>query len=626
MGIGRPDPAQRAGQPAPAGGAPRREPDGRGGGSRRHLAVLVGADRLIRTPRRAVPCRTGRTTGGRARCRADRDVAPAARSAPTGQAEGVEGGRGRPAGSPAGTGRWRSRSSRSGSADRSRRLEGDDRAAPPRRDLAARSRRDDDVSPSRRSGPAGRREGPLGERQPTDHGGAEKPRHSSSSSSRSRRSADAGRQGRRPRLGVRHQRPPRAAASNSRCAAAEIGRAPGPCRSGPRSLRPVPAGELSDRIRRHLSAGDDEAARGSFHQLLVVLGPHVAKEEGALFPMLRRSEDLTGHIGVLESEHAGLYDDVDALDDAPPHAWRDGVVRLLARPRRAHGQGGLRTVPGRDRHAGRRRLGRHGAVGAGPPRSRVRRLEPPTLRRGAKPSRPGERAGQRDGEQDDGLLGRGEAVPPVGDRRDLVRPSSSCPSPARRGTRPRITMRLAAPGLSCSSSSAPSRRAMSVCRRPSTGCGSVRAARPAFAVSRLQELAGQRVDVDRSRHARSVGGWWACKATFRARTVLSAGRRRHPPRRPGDSSSSSRRRRGGPPVTSPPRGKSLTQRRPVLGTAGNKTEPGIGVEKMAEPLQVLPRVLVGSLAVQFHEGGAGAVHQAVPPGRVEASARRVIDR
>jgi iron-sulfur cluster repair protein YtfE (RIC family) len=87
--------------------------------------------------------------------------------------------------------------------------------------------------------------------------------------------------------------------------------------------------ELSHRIRRHLSAGDDEAARRSFRQLLVVLGPHVAKEEGVLFPLLRRSEDLTGHIGVLESEHAGLYDDVGDLDDAPPYAWRDGVVRLL---------------------------------------------------------------------------------------------------------------------------------------------------------------------------------------------------------------------------------------------------------------------------------------------------------
>jgi iron-sulfur cluster repair protein YtfE (RIC family) len=92
--------------------------------------------------------------------------------------------------------------------------------------------------------------------------------------------------------------------------------------------------ELTDHIRRHLAAGDEPAAREHFQELLVVLGPHVAKEEGTLFPMLRRSDELAEHVGVLEGEHAGLYDDVDDLDDAaaaPDGAqrWRDGVLRVL---------------------------------------------------------------------------------------------------------------------------------------------------------------------------------------------------------------------------------------------------------------------------------------------------------
>lgn len=87
--------------------------------------------------------------------------------------------------------------------------------------------------------------------------------------------------------------------------------------------------ELSTHIRGHLAAGDDAAARGHFEELLVVLGPHVMKEEGALFPMLRRTEELAEHVAVLEAEHAGLYDDVDDLDDAVAQAWRDGVLRLL---------------------------------------------------------------------------------------------------------------------------------------------------------------------------------------------------------------------------------------------------------------------------------------------------------
>ena len=91
---------------------------------------------------------------------------------------------------------------------------------------------------------------------------------------------------------------------------------------------------LSNHIRRQLGAGDCDAARNCFDELLVVLGPHVAREEGSLFPMLRRDEDLTEHVNVLETEHAGLYDGVDELDETASSAdgarlWRDGVLRLL---------------------------------------------------------------------------------------------------------------------------------------------------------------------------------------------------------------------------------------------------------------------------------------------------------
>jgi iron-sulfur cluster repair protein YtfE (RIC family) len=106
---------------------------------------------------------------------------------------------------------------------------------------------------------------------------------------------------------------------------------------GCRDLTPVAAlmGEhdrlrdISEHIRRHLMAGDESAARAHLEELLVVLGPHVAKEEGSLFPMLRRSGELADHVGVLEAEHAGLYDDVDDLDDLAARAWHEAVLRLL---------------------------------------------------------------------------------------------------------------------------------------------------------------------------------------------------------------------------------------------------------------------------------------------------------
>lgn len=87
--------------------------------------------------------------------------------------------------------------------------------------------------------------------------------------------------------------------------------------------------QLGDRVVRALASDDEASARRSFAALLVVLGPHVAKEEGALFPLLHRSDELAAHVELLEGEHAGLYDAVDDLDDMPAAAWRDGVLRVL---------------------------------------------------------------------------------------------------------------------------------------------------------------------------------------------------------------------------------------------------------------------------------------------------------
>ena len=65
-------------------------------------------------------------------------------------------------------------------------------------------------------------------------------------------------------------------------------------------------------------------------ELLVVLAPHVATEEGSLSPILRESEEPADHVRLLEGEHAGLYADVDDLDDAPTGgAWRAGALRVL---------------------------------------------------------------------------------------------------------------------------------------------------------------------------------------------------------------------------------------------------------------------------------------------------------
>jgi iron-sulfur cluster repair protein YtfE (RIC family) len=87
--------------------------------------------------------------------------------------------------------------------------------------------------------------------------------------------------------------------------------------------------ELTGHIRSHLTAGDDAAAREHLEEMLVVLGPHVAKEEGALFPMLAAAGEFTAHVRVLESEHADLYDAIDELDDVRGPTWREGVLRVL---------------------------------------------------------------------------------------------------------------------------------------------------------------------------------------------------------------------------------------------------------------------------------------------------------
>lgn len=92
--------------------------------------------------------------------------------------------------------------------------------------------------------------------------------------------------------------------------------------------------ELSELIRRALASGDLATARGGFQHLLEVLGPHVAKEEKALFPRLAEVAELSDHVAVLEGEHADLFDAVDELDDlAAGHGseepWTEGVLRTL---------------------------------------------------------------------------------------------------------------------------------------------------------------------------------------------------------------------------------------------------------------------------------------------------------
>ena len=87
--------------------------------------------------------------------------------------------------------------------------------------------------------------------------------------------------------------------------------------------------ELIGHIRSHLAAGDDTAAMQHLEAILGVLGPHVAKEEGVLFPMLAASGEAAEHVRVLAGEHADLFDAVDDLDDLDRQAWRDGVRRIL---------------------------------------------------------------------------------------------------------------------------------------------------------------------------------------------------------------------------------------------------------------------------------------------------------
>ncbi|WP_456596560.1 MFS transporter [Blastococcus sp. SYSU DS0552] len=83
---------------------------------------------------------------------------------------------------------------------------------------------------------------------------------------------------------------------------------------------------------RALSAGALPAARVGFQALLAVLGPHVAKEEKALFPRLAQVSELTDRVAVLEGEHADLFEAVEELDDLGTGAadqWADGVLRAL---------------------------------------------------------------------------------------------------------------------------------------------------------------------------------------------------------------------------------------------------------------------------------------------------------
>jgi hypothetical protein len=94
--------------------------------------------------------------------------------------------------------------------------------------------------------------------------------------------------------------------------------------------------ELTGLIRQALAADDDAAAGAGFEEVLVVLGPHVDEEEGALFSLRRREDALADHVRLLESEHAGLYDGVGA------HMDKEGFGLVPAAPA---------TLDGADRDA-----------------------------------------------------------------------------------------------------------------------------------------------------------------------------------------------------------------------------------------------------------------------------------
>lgn len=88
--------------------------------------------------------------------------------------------------------------------------------------------------------------------------------------------------------------------------------------------------ELTAFIRRDLATGAHGAAQRHLRELLVVLGPHVLREERQLFPKLARYDELTNHVCGLAAEHAALFDDVDALDElGDGNGWGHRLQRIL---------------------------------------------------------------------------------------------------------------------------------------------------------------------------------------------------------------------------------------------------------------------------------------------------------
>lgn len=88
--------------------------------------------------------------------------------------------------------------------------------------------------------------------------------------------------------------------------------------------------ELTASIQQSLSAGSSTGAGAHLQELLLVLGPHVQREEVQLFPRMRAHDEFADHIDGLAAEHAALYDDVDALDElGDADDWRRGLLRIL---------------------------------------------------------------------------------------------------------------------------------------------------------------------------------------------------------------------------------------------------------------------------------------------------------
>lgn len=88
--------------------------------------------------------------------------------------------------------------------------------------------------------------------------------------------------------------------------------------------------ELGSRIRGHLTAGDEPAARDRFATLRAVLERHVAWEERGLFARMTAQGDFADHVAELERDHAWLQAAIDAAESSPT-GWGPAITEILDR-------------------------------------------------------------------------------------------------------------------------------------------------------------------------------------------------------------------------------------------------------------------------------------------------------